>query len=118
MQILGVRIKNLRKKKGLTQQELGKLIGVTKVSISCYEKGSRIPTLDTIIRLADSLSVPLNYLLGGEVFAVSEEDQNYSINVSKRDIDILREIKNHNKLYLKLLDNPKRVLDYLEDKIR
>ncbi len=43
--LLGKRIKSLRKEKGLTQQELGDLINVTKVSICCYENETRVPTL-------------------------------------------------------------------------
>ena len=51
--LLGNRIKELRKKLNLTQEELGKLINVTKVSICCYEKGTRTPTLETLKVLAE-----------------------------------------------------------------
>ena len=40
--LLAKRIKELRKEKDLTQEDLGKLINVTKVSICCYENGTRV----------------------------------------------------------------------------
>ena len=49
--MLGQRIKALRKERGLTQQQLGDMINVTKVSICCYENGTRTPTLQTLIDL-------------------------------------------------------------------
>lgn len=49
--LIGKRIKSLRKGRGLTQEELGKIINVTKVSICCYENETRIPTLETLLAL-------------------------------------------------------------------
>ena len=43
--LIGKRIKELRIEKGLSQQQLGEIIGVTKVSVCGYENGSRVPTL-------------------------------------------------------------------------
>ena len=49
MILFSKRLKELRQKAGLTQSELGKMVGVTKVSICCYENGTRTPTLDTLV---------------------------------------------------------------------
>ena len=62
--LLGKRIKELRKEKGLTQQELGDLINVTKVSICCYENETRVPNLETLIALAKVFKMEINYFLG------------------------------------------------------
>ena len=63
----GERIKKLRKEKGMTQQELGELLGVQKSAIAKYENG-RVPNLkkETITKLADIFQVSPNYLLGIE----------------------------------------------------
>ncbi len=45
-------LKELRLENDLTQEELGKLINVTKVSICCYENAARVPTLETLLALA------------------------------------------------------------------
>ena len=61
----GERIKKLRKEKGLTQQQLGEMLGVQKSAIAKYENG-RVPNLkkETISRLAEIFNVTPNYLLG------------------------------------------------------
>lgn len=112
------RLKELRKKAGLTQQQLGNLIGVTKVSICCYENGTRTPTLDTLVDLANCLNVELAYFLGADYFVVAEDDNKCSINVAKDEIELIKELRMHVKLYEKLLEDPKRMMDYLEKKIR
>ena len=118
MLILGKRLKELRKQANLTQQELGKAVGVTKVSICCYENGTRTPTLDTLKDLADNLNIPLSYLFAADTFAVSEDDMTSTINLAKEEIEILKELRMHTKLYEKLLEDPKRIIDYIEKKIR
>lgn len=61
----GERIKKLRKEKGLTQQQLGEMLGVQKSAIAKYENG-RVPNLkkETLSRLAEIFNVTPNYLLG------------------------------------------------------
>lgn len=64
MNIIGERIFELRKEKKLVQEELGKHIGVSKQTISKYEKGTKIPSRENIEKLADFFGVPVDYLLG------------------------------------------------------
>ena len=90
--ILGSRIKELRKEKHLTQQQLADLINVTKVSVCCYEKGSRTPNLETFLDLVRVLETTPDYLLGADVKVVSEEDEEYSVVLPKEDIQIIKEI--------------------------
>ena len=58
---VGQRVKTLRKAKNLTQQNLADMINVTKVSICCYEKGTRTPNLDTFIDLVNVLETTPDY---------------------------------------------------------
>lgn len=118
MILFSKRIKELRKKQGFTQEQLGKMIGVTKVSICCYENGTRMPTLDTLIDLANCLNVELPYLLGNEHFVVAEDDSNVGINLAKNEIELIKELRMHMKLYEKLLEDPKRTIEYFEKKMR
>lgn len=53
----------LRKQRGLTQETLAKLIGITKTQVYRYENGSSQPTLDVIKRLAVTLSVTTDQLI-------------------------------------------------------
>ncbi len=54
------RIKELREKKKMTQQELGKLIGKSQTAICLYENGSRIPDVIIAQRLSDALGVKMD----------------------------------------------------------
>ena len=57
------RLSALRKQRGLTQEGLAKLIGITKTQVYRYENGSSQPTLDVIKKLAISLSVSTDQLI-------------------------------------------------------
>ena len=58
------RIKELRCKKGMTQEALGKIIGVKSDSIYVYEKEKAYPEVRNLIILADFFGVSTDYLLG------------------------------------------------------
>ncbi|WP_432403861.1 helix-turn-helix domain-containing protein [Wukongibacter sp. M2B1] len=60
----GDRLKIERLNKGLTQEELGKLINKTKNGISQYETGKREPDLHTLDRFAEIFDCTIDYLLG------------------------------------------------------
>ncbi len=53
--VIGCRIKNLREKAGLSQQELANLVGVDRSTIAMYEAGQRIPRDDTKKKLSENL---------------------------------------------------------------
>lgn len=60
----GDRVKELRKEKGIPQEDFAKAIGVSKGTVSVWERGVRIPEFDTLHGLCDYFAVPLGYLLG------------------------------------------------------
>ena len=60
------RLKELRSKRGLTQPELAKALGISKSSVSMYERGEREPSYDMLETIADYFNVDVNYLLGKE----------------------------------------------------
>lgn len=59
-----LRVRQLRRQKNLSQEELGKLVGVHYTHIGRYERGTSRPSADTLKRLADVLGVSGDYLLG------------------------------------------------------
>lgn len=58
------RIRELRKERGLTQEELGNRMGLERSTISSYERGRLEPTFQNIIKLADIFNVSAKYLMG------------------------------------------------------
>ncbi len=63
---LGKRLKDLRKSKGLTQQQVADRVWVTKAMISSYELSSRSPSYEVLIKLSKLFGVTTDYLLGIE----------------------------------------------------
>ena len=61
MDILGELIKQARKDKNMTQEELGKLIGVQKATISKLERHAKNVTIDTILRVFDALKAKIRF---------------------------------------------------------
>lgn len=59
---IGYRIKEARERMGLTQTELGALIGVTGSAITNYEKETSHPKEQIIYKLMETLNVDANYL--------------------------------------------------------
>lgn len=59
MNLFGARLKDLRLTNHMTQSDLGKAINVTKVSICCYEKGTRLPYLKPWLIYQRSLKLVL-----------------------------------------------------------
>jgi transcriptional regulator with XRE-family HTH domain len=62
--ILPERLKTFREMRGLTQGDLGAKAGMGGASVSHFETGQRMPTLDSLLKLADALEVSLDALLG------------------------------------------------------
>lgn len=61
MEVLGQMIKAARKERHLTQEELGKLIGVKKAQISKLESSANSATIDTIIKVFKALKAEINF---------------------------------------------------------
>lgn len=104
--ILGYRLRELRKQNNMSQDDLGKLLGVTKVSVSCYEKGMRVPGLDVLMGMSDIFGVSTDYLLGRELDVVCESDLKFYLSTS--DIEIIKEIRSNPVLFNTIAANPKR----------
>jgi Zn-dependent peptidase ImmA (M78 family)/DNA-binding XRE family transcriptional regulator len=61
--VIGERLKMARKMNGLSQQELGEKAGVSRMSISKYERDINVPRSQVLIKLAQALDVKIEYLL-------------------------------------------------------
>ena len=57
-------LKELRAKKGITQTDLAKSLGISASAIGMYEQGRREPDSDTLIAIANYFQVTTDYLLG------------------------------------------------------
>lgn len=61
---IGQNIRKFREQKRLTQDELGKVIGMSQPIINQYEKGVKIPPVNVLTAIADVFSCSLDELCG------------------------------------------------------
>lgn len=59
----GELIKEYRLSKKMSQKKLGEKLGVSQQQIAQYECGTRVPKLDTIVKIANALDIDINELL-------------------------------------------------------
>lgn len=65
-------IKSVRKERNLTQDQLGKLVGVNKSQISKPERNTKNVTIETILKVSIALKTNIK-------FSLERMDENYSI---------------------------------------
>ncbi|MDO5410618.1 MAG: helix-turn-helix domain-containing protein [Lachnospiraceae bacterium] len=63
---IGEFLKELRKEKAITQEQLAERFNVSRRSVSRWETGNNLPDLDTLIEMADYYEIDLRELLDGE----------------------------------------------------
>ena len=61
-QLIGARIKEVRNKKGLTQEQLSEKMEINPKYLSSIERGNENPTLNTLLKLSESLEVDLSVI--------------------------------------------------------
>ena len=70
----GEYLKKLRTEKGLSQDALGEVLGISRQSVSKWEQGNSTPDIDNIGKLAEFYGVSIDSLVKGE--AQEEEVEN------------------------------------------
>ena len=73
--MLSENIKNLRKNKGLTQEELASKLNVVRQTVSKWEKGLSVPDAELLSKLAEVLETDVATLLGKEILPEKETDK-------------------------------------------
>jgi len=115
----GSRLREARKERGLTQTELGELIGVGKSAICCYEKETRNPTLEALIEMIHVFGVSADYLLGADflVQTIDKDGNEIYVAMTKEEIVFIEELKKNKMVYDILLHDPKRGADWVKKEI-
>lgn len=72
VEILAEQIKEIRKERNLTQEELGKLIGVQRAQISKLENGMSNITIGTVLKVFHALKVQINFsIVKGDDYSIA-----------------------------------------------
>ena len=116
--IIGERVKKVRLDHNLSQEEFGKKIGVSKVTICGYENGTRTPTMKSFLKLLSEFDLKAEYLLGHDYDVVSEEEASYKVKISKEDLKIIQHLKQYPSLYNALCADPTRMIELISRKLK
>lgn len=72
VEVLGEMIKSIRKERHLTQEQLGKLVGVNKSQISKLERNTKNVTIETVLKVFRALKTNIK-------FSIEKMDENYDL---------------------------------------
>ena len=70
--MLGTRIAFLRRRAGLTQEELAERLAISPGAVGAYEQGRRTPSASMVVALSRNLEVSVDYLLTGKPTCAAE----------------------------------------------
>lgn len=115
--IIGERLKEARIGKKISQETLGNMLGVSKVSICGYETGTRTPNMKNFLKLIELLDLDVKYVLGLDIKVVNEDGEEYPIKMATNDIQLIEAIKTNRELYNMFCSNPKRTVDLIKNKL-
>lgn len=93
MTIISNFLKELRKEKELTQEQLGEMIGVTNKTISRWENGNYMPPIDCLKKLSEIYKISINEIIAGK--RISDED--YKINAEENITRTINDVQINNK---------------------
>ena len=81
---LNEKLQELRKQKGLTQEELAEVLFVSRTAISKWESGRGVPNIDSLKAISKYFSVSLDDLLSGEeLLTIAEDDRKQKENQTR-----------------------------------
>ena len=110
------RIKQLRKRKGLSQAELAEQTGVKNNTVSTWERGTRKPDFDALNKLSDIFEVPYEYILG------NSDDETLPPKSTEEELDAMAlsaladEVRETLKKYCRLSLKSQKLVDTLISK--
>lgn len=90
---VGKRIRDIREGKGVSQNQLAKMAGLSQAGLSAVENTTKSPNLETLTRLAKALNVTIAYLVGE-----ADKDNDQEVRMIARQI---QDLTPHDKELLK-----------------
>lgn len=95
---LGIKIKELRLKDGLNQQELAEALGIKRASLAHYEKGTRTMSIETLRLFSNYFGLTMDDLLGNHFSRIDDKTTHERVS------DLIKDCELTDSEYNKLLD--------------
>ncbi len=86
---IGLFLKHLRSEKGITQEQLAEILGVSGRTVSRWETGSNLPDLSILVQISEYYDVEIKEILNGE---------RKSVNMDKELQETLIKVADYNEL--------------------
>lgn len=109
----GERIKEARKKAGMTQAELAERLGTPYQTVSQWERDTRRPKIETLQRIAAALGVDVNLLISGQT--LEQRDQGMKNYVSRRFTEAELDKRLRDSYGAMTVEGKGKVVSYAED---
>ncbi|WP_145101734.1 helix-turn-helix domain-containing protein [Sporomusa sp. KB1] len=121
-----IRIKEQRKKLGLSQAALADKFGITQQAVGNWERGKALPDIKTLGRLADFFKAPTDYLLGrtNESSCLEKDSTLYKVTLEKfkQDVDVFStkemSIFDKSRISQETLENLIAIADQIKKEMR
>jgi len=88
---IGEKIRNARKAANMTQKMLGTALGVSPQMIAQYEKGNRLPKIETLRSIAGALGVPLHELADWGQYTTEDFVEDFKIPIAHDNSQVNKE---------------------------
>lgn len=89
--MLNENLKNLRKSKGLSQEELAMKLNIVRQTISKWENGVSVPDCEMLVKIADALDTSVSVLLDESVEIEKQSEEDIELKVIATKLEILNE---------------------------
>lgn len=110
MEMVGIRISQLRRNRNMTQRELARALNVSPSAIGMYEQGRRQPSADLIVAICREFSVSTQWLLTGEPYSTRDFREDLKMLLSMPGTETLEDTDRGTlELLLRKMDGPERV---------
>ena len=84
--MIGKYLRDLRRRRGMSQQELALALGVSKQTISNWEVGRKVPRMKAVDKIANIFGVSRNSILAGLPVEMLEQADRRVVDLTDRDI--------------------------------
>jgi transcriptional regulator with XRE-family HTH domain len=81
---IGHKVAELRKEKGISRDELGKLVGTSGAVIGRYERDEITPSVEIASKMAEALEVSLDYLVGSSSVIIKDKKMAYRLELLEK----------------------------------
>lgn len=85
----------LRKSRSKTQEDIAKILGITRPAYTAYETGTRQPDYDSLIKLANYFDVTVDFLLTGERSESEKKTNLFFFDMEGLTKEEIEDIKSH-----------------------